>query len=130
MYRNKRQWTNKRANAIKKGLQTADSHFSTTSFLKFESNSSFTVKGATVVEPLGPTVVVVVGGAVVGWENDSITDDAFVSFVFDMPFRAVTVTMRLVSTPAGELHTIFVDVQEVGVHSKLPTFTDRVTAPV
>ena len=50
--------------------------------------------------------------------------------VFDIPFNAVTLTAKLLLSPAGKLQIIFVSVHDVGVHMILPILTVFVLEPV
>ena len=50
--------------------------------------------------------------------------------VFDIPFNAVTLTTKLLLSPAGKLQIIFVSVHDVGVHMILPILTVFVLEPV
>ncbi len=50
--------------------------------------------------------------------------------VFDIPFNAVTLTTKLLLSPAGKLQIIFVSVHDVSVHIVLPILTVFVVEPV
>ena len=50
--------------------------------------------------------------------------------VFDIPFNAVTLTTKLLLSPAGKLQIILVSIHDVGVHIILPILTVFVVEPV